>query len=183
MRADIIGDLLTGTSSGTGTSTGTSSGPVGVTVAVTVPVMTLLGLEELPGTLDGYGPIDPDTARRLAGHAPSFQRILTHPITGTVLDIDRDSYRVPADLKRWTQMRDEHCTFPGCGRPAKRCDLDHTTAWEHDGTTRAANLAHLCRNHHRLKHESLWTVTTAPSGASTWVSPTGESHTTDPPPF
>ncbi len=175
LRADIAGDLLTGM--------GTGRDRVTVTVAVTVPVLTLLGAAELPGTLEGYGPIDADTARRLAAHAPSFQRILTHPITGTLLDIDRTSYRVPADLKRWTQLRDQHCTFPGCGRPARQCDLDHTTAWHHGGPTGAANLAHLCRNHHRLKHESKWTVAPASDGARTWRSPTGATHTTDPPPF
>jgi len=40
-------------------------------VAVTVPVMTLLGLTEEPGELSGYGPIDPDTARRLAAGRPA----------------------------------------------------------------------------------------------------------------
>ena len=181
LRADIMGDLLT--SAGRADASPVGVPAVGVTVAVTVPVLTLLGVEELPATLDGYGPIDPDTARRLAAHAPTFQRILTHPITGTVLDIDQSSYRVPADLKRWTQLRDQHCTFPGCGRPAKQCDLDHTTAWAHGGTTRATNLAHLCRHHHRLKHESRWTVTRQPTGTTTWTTPTGHTHTTDPPPF
>ena len=176
LRADIAGALLTDAVTGTVPA-------VTVTVAVTVPVLTLLGIAELPGTLEGFGPIDADTARKLAAHAPSFQRILTHPITGTVLDIDRTSYRVPADLKRWTELRDQRCTFAGCGRPARFCDLDHVTAWAHDGPTRASNLAHLCRHHHRLKHESNWTVTKAPDGSTTWTSPTGATHTTDPPPF
>jgi hypothetical protein len=176
LRADIAGDLLTGSVAGIVPA-------VTVTVAVTVPVLTLLGVEELPGTLEGNGPIDADTARRLAAHAPSFQRILTHPISGTVLDIDRTSYRVPADLKRWTEIRDERCTFAGCGRAARNCDLDHTTAWEHDGPTKASNLAHLCRHHHRLKHESNWNVHRDPDGSTTWTSPTGATHTTHPPPF
>lgn len=183
LRADIAGDLLTGSCAGTGDGTGHRVPTVTVSVAVTVPVLTLLGVEELPGTLEGYGPIDPDTARRLSGRARSFQRILTHPITGTVLDIDRSSYRVPADLKRWTELRDQHCTFPGCGRSARHCDLDHPTAWQHNGTTNAANLAHLCRHHHRLKHESNWKITPAADGSTTWTTPTGEVHTTDPPPF
>jgi hypothetical protein len=176
LRADIAGDLLTGAASG-------AAQAVTVAVAVTVPVLTLLGVAELPGTLEGYGPIDADTARRLAAHAPSFQRILTHPITGTLLDIDRTSYRVPADLKRWTEIRDQRCTFAGCGRAARNCDLDHTIAWEHGGPTSAANLAHLCRHHHRLKHESNWNVERNPGGSTTWTSPTGAIHTTDPPPF
>lgn len=177
LRADIAGDLLTRS------SVGGAEPAVKVTVAVTVPVMTLLGVEELPGTLEGYGPIDADTARRLVAHAPSFQRILTHPITGTVLDIDRGSYQVPADLKRWTEIRDQHCTFPGCGRSARQCDLDHVTDWQYGGPTAASNLAHLCRHHHRLKHESLWAVQREPGGPSTWTSPTGDIHTSDPPPF
>ncbi|MDP9028773.1 MAG: HNH endonuclease [Actinomycetota bacterium] len=184
LRADIAGDLLTGAACDTTDGTPCGSVPtVSVSVAVTVPVLTLLGVSELPGTLEGYGPIDADTARRLAGHAPSFQRILTHPITGTLLDIDRASYTVPADLKRWTQLRDQHCTFPGCGRAARDCDLDHTTAWQHGGPTGAANLSHLCRHHHRLKHESNWQIDRDPDGTTTWTSPTGATHTTDPPPF
>lgn len=180
LRADIAGDLLTGT--GTGDASGVVPS-VTVSVAVTVPVLTLLGVSELPGTLEGYGPIDADTARRLSAHAPSFQRILTHPITGTLLDIDRSSYRVPADLKRWTEIRDQHCTFPGCGRAARNCDLDHTTAWQHGGPTKASNLTHLCRHHHRLKHESNWNVEKDPGGSTRWTSPTGETRITDPPPF
>ncbi|POH64990.1 hypothetical protein C3B61_10945 [Cryobacterium zongtaii] len=35
----------------------------GGTVMVTVPVLTLLGLDEEPGTLEGYGPISPEVAR------------------------------------------------------------------------------------------------------------------------
>lgn len=65
LRADIAGDLLIGGGAG-------GVPAVRVSVAVTVPVLTLLGVEELPGTLEGLGPIDADTARRLAAHAPSF---------------------------------------------------------------------------------------------------------------
>lgn len=175
LRADVAGDLLAGVLG--------SEGPhVGVAVGVMVPVLTLLGLSEQPGTLEGYGPIDADTARKLAGHAPSFIRILTDPITGTILDIDRTAYRVPADLKRWLQMRDGTCTFTGCGRRAADCDLDHNIPWADGGTTSAGNLSHLCRNHHRLKHNSRWKVEHVPEGI-TWTSPTGHVSRPDPPPF
>jgi hypothetical protein len=173
LRADIAGDLLAGVLGSTG---------AGVSVAVTVPVMTLLGGSDEPGILDGYGPIDADTARRLAAHAPSFTRILTHPVTKTVLDVDRTSYRVPADLKRWLAVTQVTCTFPGCGRRASACDIDHTIAWEHGGTTKAGNLAHLCRSHHRLKHNSNWIAEHTEVGLR-WMSPTGAIRTADPPPF
>jgi hypothetical protein len=173
LRADIAGDLLAGVLGG-------PSG--GISVAVTVPVMTLLGRGKQPGFLEGYGPIDAETARRIAGHAPSFTRLLTHPVTGVVLDLDRTSYRVPSDLKKWLAVRDGGCAFPGCGRSTRDCDLDHTTAWEDGGTTAAGNLSHLCRHHHRLKHNSLWQVRQTSDGIE-WTSPTGSTRNADPPPF
>lgn len=121
LKADGAGDLVAGI-------LGTESGWASVTVGVTVPVLTLLGQSENPGSLEGYGPIDAQTARELARHAPSFFRILTQPITGTILDFDRVIYRVPADLARRVRDRDKGCTFAGCGRLVKSCDIDHTVA-------------------------------------------------------
>ena len=132
------------------------------TVAITVPVMTLLGHDNTPGHLEGYGPIDPDTARDLASRAPSFTRLLTHPETGTILSVGRNRYTVPADLKNLLRLRDETCRFPGCQRRAARCDIDHITDWAHGGHTTHTNLIHLCRHHHRIKHHTPWTVTTTP---------------------
>jgi hypothetical protein len=149
-------------------------------VLVTVPVLSLLGHTDEPAELDGYGPIDADTARRLAAHAPSFQRILTHPETGAHLSYGRTSYRVPADLAGYLRARDGTCRFPGCGRRAGNCDLDHTTAWAHDGHTRHDNLAHLCRKHHRLKHGTRWRMSQAPGGGIRWTSPAGIEHVTHP---
>ncbi len=175
LRADIAIDLLT---TGQG---GDSS--VRATVMVTVPVLTLLGLSEQPGTLDGVIPIDADTARRLAADAPSFHRILTHPVSGTVLDVDRTTYRVPADLRRAVLTRHPRCVFPGCGRRARDSDLDHGIDWARGGGTAFENLAPLCRHHHRMKHISLWRYRRV-ERAFEWTSPTGVIHRVDdPPPF
>ncbi|WP_448005083.1 DUF222 domain-containing protein [Agromyces bauzanensis] len=149
-------------------------------VLVTVPVLTLLGHTDEPAELDGYGPIDPDTARRLTAHAPSFQRILTHPETGAYLSYSRTRYRVPADLAGYLRARDGTCRFPGCSRRADATDLDHTTDWAHGGHTDARNLAHLCRKHHRLKHRTRWRMTQEPGGVIRWTSPAGHHHTTQP---
>lgn len=175
LRADAAGDALAGVLG--------AAGATSVCVAVTVPVMTLLGLGEEPGILAGHGPIAPDVARRLAAHAPSFVRLLTHPVTGAVLDLDRTTYRVPADLKRWVQLRDAQCAFIGCGRAATDCDLDHTVAWADTGPTADTNLAPLCRNHHRLKHETRWEMSRDAASRITWTSPTGATRGADPPPF
>jgi len=149
-------------------------------VVLTVPVLTLLGHGDEPAELEGFGPIDLDTARALCAQAPSFLRVLTHPETGTVLSVGRDRYRVPADLRRAVQLRDQTCRFPGCRRRAGRCDLDHSTAWAGGGGTEVGNLASLCRTHHRLKHEAGWRVRQQPDGVLHWTSPAGLRYSTEP---
>lgn len=135
-------------------------------VTVTVPALTLLERTGTPGAglvagqwqdpgcaeLAGYGPVPAGMAAWIAAAAPSWTRVLTHPITGVVLDHDRTTYAVPTDLRRRLADRDGTCRFPGCRRIADRCELDHTLAWAEGGTTAADNLAHLCPPHHRLKH-------------------------------
>ena len=143
-------------------------------VHVTVPVLTALGHDTTPAELTGHAPIDTTTALRLAGTAPGWDRVLTHPVTGTVLAVDR--YRPTDHLKRVLRVRDEHCRFPGCRMPTQRCDIDHTIAREHDGPTEISNLAHLCRRHHTLKHHSAWRVTQTPDGVLHWTSPTGRTY-------
>ncbi|QPZ37509.1 HNH endonuclease signature motif containing protein [Paramicrobacterium chengjingii] len=150
-------------------------GGIRPTVYVTVPVMTLLGHSDEPGQLDGYGPIDPDVARELAARAPSFTRLLTHPETGAVLSVGRDSYTVPADLKRAVQLRDETCIGIGCDRPATTCDLDHREEWQHGGQTSLTNLQAACEQHHMIRHNTTWTVTVTDDNDIIWISPLGRT--------
>ncbi|MFC3298675.1 DUF222 domain-containing protein [Arthrobacter agilis] len=150
--------------------------PVRAHINVTVPVLTLLGVDDAPADLEGYGPIPADIARRLAAHAPSFTRLLTHPETGAVLSVGRTSYSVPADLKRWLQVRDRTCRHPGCSVAASRCELDHTTPWSHEGPTSHDNLAHLCRKHHMLKTEGVWHYEQEGDGVLSAISPAGARY-------
>lgn len=180
-RADVFADLLL---DGVIPDTGLASG-VQAKVLVTVPALTLLdrsGTESgnPSAELEGYGPIDDSTARRLAAHAPSFTRLLTHPETGAVLSVGRDRYTVPSDLKMWLRVRDGTCRFPGCGRGAARSELDHTVDWQFDGHTRHDNLAHLCASHHRLKHHTEWRVQQLGEGVLEWTAPSGRTYTTRP---
>lgn len=196
-RADVFVDLLV---DGEVASTRLGRG-VRASILVTVPVLTLLGHDSssLPRatpdgaatgpvgpaaavapTIEGYGPISAETARRLAAHAPSFTRILTHPETGTVLSVGRDRYTVPRDLKLWLRVRDGTCRFPGCGRSAATSDVDHTVDWHHDGATRHDNLAHLCEGHHLLKHRGRWSVEQKDHGTLEWRAPSGLRYRTSP---
>lgn len=178
-RADVFVDLLL---DGVMPDSGIGRG-VRATVLVTVPVLALLD-EAHPAagasTLEGYGPISTEVARRLAAHAPSFVRLLTHPETGTVLSVGRERYAVPRDLRLWLRIRDETCRFPGCGRAAANSDIDHTVDWQHEGATRHDNLAHLCEAHHQLKHRTAWLVDQAGGGALEWRAPSGRTYRTEP---
>lgn len=199
LRADTFIDLLTRSGCTVaepddGDATNTSgdvdrahagcSGGTAAVVRITIPALTLLGHSDEPATLDGHGPIDLDTARELAGDATSWIRVLTHPITGTVLDVERRPYRVPKALQRWAGIRYPTCVFPGCRRPSHRCDIDHRRRWADGGPTTAENLEPLCENHHSVKDESLWRLARdGTSGELTWTSPTGFHSDLDPPPF
>ncbi len=172
LRADVLGDMITG-----------SGGAVAVRVGVLIPMLTLLGKSEMPASLEGYGPIDAETARRLAGDANSIYRILTDPVSGTILDIDQPTKYIPEGLRRMRQLIDQTCTFPGCGKRAVNCDLDHTIDRQFGGRTTLMNLSHVCRKHHRDKHNTKWTIIQDDAGRIEWMSPTGFVAAPDPPPF
>lgn len=173
LRTDIFIDLLL-----TG-DPAAHPGPVGLAaitahVQVTVPVHSLIGRNDKPAVLAGAGPVDAETARRLAGTSSGWDRILTDPISGDVLSVDR--YTPSAQLKRTLQARDQHCRFPGCRLAVMRCDIDHTIDFAHGGGTCQENLGHLCRRHHTLKHESAWRVVQKAGGVLEWTSPTGRVY-------
>ncbi|POH68914.1 hypothetical protein C3B61_03140 [Cryobacterium zongtaii] len=175
LRADITAALLLDGITPDGMGAGIRG-----TVMITVPVLTLLGLDEEPATLEGYGPISPEVAREIAGHAPSFTRLLTHPETGVVLSLGKTQHKNTKAMKKYLRVRDETCRFPGCSRPAVTSDVDHTHPWAGGGNTDCDNLAHLCEPHHRLKHLSQWRVTQEPGGILHWTSPGKRSYRTDP---
>ncbi|PXA68137.1 HNH endonuclease signature motif containing protein [Cryobacterium arcticum] len=174
-RADAFRDLLLD-----GECVGGLGRGIRGTVHVTVPVLTLMGKSFEPGMLEGYGPIDPETARRLAGTAPRWDRILTHPETGCMLSVGRDSYTPPADMKRYTEIRDQTCQGIGCNRKATNSEIDHTVPWNKGGPTATGNLVHLCKACHRLKHQSSFSTRQSPTGALTWTSPGGKTYTREP---
>ncbi|MFD1506470.1 HNH endonuclease signature motif containing protein [Georgenia yuyongxinii] len=143
-------------------------GGVPVRINVTVPMTTLLGGDE-PGTLHGYGPIDPATARALA-LGGTWRRLVTDPLSGTVLDIGQARYRPPADLAALVRARDRTCFRPGCGADADGCELDHSQAFARGGSTAYANLGAGCSIDHRLKTVGDFQVRQVSPGVFDWTS-------------
>ncbi|MDO3398601.1 DUF222 domain-containing protein [Mycolicibacterium neoaurum] len=89
-------------------------------------------------------------------------------------------YRPSAKLAAYVRMTAMTCCFPGCGKPAQRCDLDHVVAWP-AGATHPGNLRPLCREHHLLKTmKTGWTPTAHPDGTTEWTAPSGHRYATMP---
>jgi hypothetical protein len=54
-------------------------------------------------------------------------------------------YQPSRKLQHLIRTRSTRCTAPGCSRPAARCDLDHTLAWDKGGITCECGLAPRCK--------------------------------------
>jgi hypothetical protein len=157
-------------------------GEVKPSVNITVGLGTLLGDNDQPAELDGYGPIPASMARRIAADpSGTWRRLITDP-AGRLLDYGTTSYRPPADLARHVRYRDQKCVIPGCGRRASYCELDHEIPYPRGGTN-AKNLRALCKRHHIMKHHANWTIERRPDGSYESRTPTGHRWRYRPPPL
>ncbi|HVX69311.1 MAG TPA: hypothetical protein VHA79_06425 [Mycobacteriales bacterium] len=143
-----------------------------VQTMVTVDLSTYLGLTNRPGELSGYGPITAELARQLSQDA-ELVRLITDPIEGTVVDVGRRSYRPTRLVRRIVEALHPVCAFAGCNRRAVSCDKDHRQDWREGGHTSTCNLQPLCRRHHNLKTQRLWSVDIDPDGSEVWTSRLG----------
>ncbi|SDQ95330.1 HNH endonuclease signature motif containing protein [Microbacterium sp. cf332] len=183
LRADILGDLLLGGAPVVDPSVGSDgAGPLGAIrahVQVAVTADTLRGVDEAPAEAVGAALIDADTARHLAGRAKVWSRLFIDPVTRTPVEVD--TYRPTTAMSRLLRARDQHCRFPGCRRPAVRCELDHTIDHALGGHTHIFNLAHLCQRHHSMKQFTAWKVRQVGGGVIEWTSPLGRIYREDVP--
>ncbi len=145
-----------------------------ITISVAIDLPTLLGLAENPGQLAGYGAIPASVARKLAADG-NWQRFVSDPTTGNLLDFGREKYTPPQELVDYLLARDRVCRFPGCRRTGQSSDIDHAHSWESGGETNPANLGLLCRRHHRMKTHGGWSLVSNPDGSCLWKSPKGKS--------
>jgi hypothetical protein len=84
-------------------------------------------------------------------------------------------------MRRWIDVRDRTCLFPGCRRRAVYCDADHAEEWAQGGETDCDNCGLLCRKHHNYKTRKAWDVTRTPDDDSVrWTSPYGHEFAVEP---
>ena len=87
------------------------------------------------------------------------------------LEVGRTSRVVQPAQRTALAVRDGGCAFPGCQRPPAWCEAHHLRHWLHGGPTDLANLALLCRAHHRAVHEGGWRLVRDPDGRLTATPP------------
>jgi hypothetical protein len=79
-----------------------------------------------------------------------------------VLDLGR-ARRFVGAARRAVEVRDRHCTGPGCHIPAHRCHIDHIHRYRDGGTTHPDNGQALCAPHNRLREHPPHTTAPPPN--------------------
>jgi hypothetical protein len=189
LRADGLVDLVTG--GGLGGSRPSAALPMAgrrpdadtrlparrptIHVDVLVSLSSLMGLDDAHAELAGYGPITAEQGRALAAGG-TWRRIVTDPLSGTVLDVGRTRYRPPASLRAHVEARDRTCGRPGCTVPARSAELDHTVPFHgsREGPTSAGNLAPLCAGDHAAKSIGLLRLEQPEPGILEWTTAVGQ---------
>jgi len=120
--------------------------------------------------------------------ADSRTKVTIKPVIDLNTSLHADAYEAPDRIREQVVLRDLTCVFPWCTRPARGCDVDHVTEFDHHaaaegrpqpGPTQTSNLAALCRTHHRLKTHTAWRYETTAPGAFEWTSPHGHHYRRD----
>ena len=161
---------------------------------VTVDLDSLVGHPGAVGGEVGWaGPLDPEACRRLAcdgavtrvlvtrqhpghhdhgpqeldSHLRTAMALLPPTLGGAPtqpLEVGRTTRVIQPAQRSALAVRDGGCVFPDCQRPLAWCEAHHVRHWLHGGPTDLANLALLCRTHHRAVHEGGWQLTRQPDG-------------------
>lgn len=178
-RDQIRADLFSAWLRGVGTPTA-----VQTKVFVTVPVQLLAG-DPVPvesASIVGGDTIDPLTAKQLFLDARGFRRVITDPVKGVVVDMDRRTYRPTRAQRDWLALHHGTCSRDGCTRLAVDADLDHDRPWARGGTTDLTQLRPLCPRDHTIRHRTRVRYRTRPDRSVQVISPTGYTSSA-PPPF
>jgi len=175
IRADIYLDLLTGRNQAR--NTGTEKAVVDIRADLT----TLLGLDDNPGVIPGWGPVIADLTRQIVGDSKDEDWRFGLTNHDQLLDVITTKRRPNTAQKRYVEMRDPECVFPTCRIDSADCDLDHQQPWAQHQQTSSNGLEPLCRYHHRQKHGQ-WKLSKPTPGRYQWTSPLGHTYTTGPDP-
>jgi hypothetical protein len=96
---------------------------------------------------------------------------MRHDPEGRLVEIGARTRTIPPALRRALLHRDRSCRFPGCH--VRVGQGHHVRHWAQGGPTTLANLALLCRRHHRTVHEEGYQLERLADGALLFRRPDG----------
>jgi hypothetical protein len=90
---------------------------------------------------------------------------------------------IPSHIRRAVTLRDKHCAWPHCGRPAAYCDVHHIVHKQDGGKTSLSSCVLLCQFHHDVCiHRWGWKIILHPDGTTSAYGPAGQVlHSHSPP--
>lgn len=125
--------------------------------------------------LDTGETIDRLTAIQLLLEAGAFTRVITDPVTGVILDMDRKARTATRQQREWLLMVHGTCTRDGCARSAAETDIDHWNAFHGPGRgpTDIRNLHPFCSPDNQAKEKTRFRYRRRDDSSVQLVSPTG----------
>jgi hypothetical protein len=151
LMADRLVELVTGQA---------TADQVPVRADVMLADTTLLGMDEEPGWVSGYGPVPAEVARHLIRHAheqglAALRRLYAHPETGRMVAAESRSTRFPDGLADLIGLRDQgRCRSPWCDAPI--ADSDHAQSLAEGGSTTFVNGQGYCEACNLAKEAVGW---------------------------
>lgn len=153
---------------------------VAVEIGLLMTPESLLGDDDMPALLWGYGPLPAAIGRQLAAGSKAWlRRLFTDPISGDLAERDPRRRRFDGPLAHFIDARDQQCQRPWCDCRIR--DHDHIRPYDGSNTT-AANGQGLCKRSHTTKHLARWQVVRQ-SDQTTWFTPTGHRYSATRPTF
>jgi hypothetical protein len=148
-----------------------ASGGRPANLQITASLETVKDLVGAPGGESEFSlPISSASVQRFACDCSVTRVLLSQE--SLVVDVGRSKRMVGSPLRKALRLRDQHCQWPGCERPASWCDAHHLVHWINGGLTDLDNLTLLCRRHHRMVHEGGWQLVRAEGGRIVAIAPT-----------
>ncbi len=166
--------------------------PVRAEVQVVISVATLLGLDDAPAMLRGYGAIPAEVVRDIAdtaaatGVGATLRGLFCDPADGRLVAMDSTARCFVGGLRQFALFRDQDCRLSG-GRIA---DIDHIKERQDGGPTSAINGQGLGKGVHIAKDHPGISARAAPTAAGLsahapdieWTMPIGHTYTRPPSP-
>jgi Domain of unknown function (DUF222) len=159
--------------------------PTPVAVNLVLSDATLLGGDNTPADICGYGPIPAAVARAMVSGAVAdrrsramLRRLYAHPRAGALVAMESRARLFPRGLTTFIELRDQRCRTPYCDAPIRH--RDHARPWAESGPTTAHNGLGLCERCNYTKESAGWRVSTTIDETHThtaeFVTPTGKSY-------